>query len=138
MTRQGLELILPNHLHRWLGEKRYSNRRRRRLVHCWPTSNHTNHHSNSIPTGTWCSSIQAELKAIENSLQIIQAEESRQKFGIVSDSQLDLHRIANLQPAIPLNSADESDILGLPATLYEEGHQITFTCCQSHCGVMGN
>ena len=35
-THQGLELRRPNHLHGWLSDERYSNRRRRHLGHCWP------------------------------------------------------------------------------------------------------
>ena len=101
-------------------------------------SNPTIHHSYATLTGTRCSSFQAEMKAIKKALQIIQTERSPQKVRIMSDSQSVLLRIANLQPAIPFKSADESDILSLLAALHDEGHQITFTCCPSHCGVVGN
>ena len=115
----------PCHLHGWLRDERYSNRRRRHLGHCWPP-------------GTWCSSYQADMKAIKKALHIIHTEESHQKFGIVSDSQSFLFRIANLQPAIPLKSAGESDILSLLTALHYEGHQITFTWCPSHCEIVRN
>ena len=35
-TRQGLLLMRPSHLHGWLGDEQYSNRRRGHLGHCWP------------------------------------------------------------------------------------------------------
>ena len=50
----------------------------------------------------------------------------------------DLPLIINFQPAIPRKSAEESDIQNLLAALHEEGQQITFTWCPSHCWVMGN
>ena len=96
------------------------------------------HHAHAIPSGTWRWSFQAKMKAIKKALQIIQTEEYPQKVRTVSDSQSVLLRIVNLQPAITLKSTDESDILNLHATLQEEGHQITFTWCPSHCGVVGN
>ena len=99
------------------------------------TSNPKIYHSYAIPTGTWFSSFQAEMKAIQNTLQIIQTEESPQKVRIVSDSQSVLLRIANLQPAINIKSANESDILNL---LADKGHQMTFTWCPGHCGEVGN
>ena len=39
---------------------------------------------------------------------------------------------------MPLKSTDESDILNLIVALHDEGHQITFTWCPSHSGVVGN
>ena len=39
-------------------------------------SNHAIHHSYAMPVGTWCSSFQAEMKAIKHSLHIIQTGES--------------------------------------------------------------
>ena len=95
-------------------------------------------HSYAILAGTWCSSFQAEMKAVKKALQILQTEESPQKVRIVSDSQSVLLCIANLQPAIPLKSADESDILNLLAIQFDEGHQIAFNWSPSHCGVVGN
>ena len=78
------------------------------------------------------------MKAIKKASPIVQTEESPQRVRIVSDSQSVLLRIANLQPSIPLKSADESDILSLLAYLHGEGHQMTFTWCPSHCRVVGN
>ena len=101
-------------------------------------SNPTIRHSNAIPAGTGCSSFQAKMKAIKKALQIIQTEESPQKVRIISDCQSVLLRIANLQPEIPLISADESDILCLLTVLHDEVHQITFLWRPSHCGVVGN
>ena len=37
-----------------------------------------------------------------------------------------------------LKSTDKSDILNLLAALHDEGHQITFIWCRSHCMVVGN
>ena len=72
-------------------------------------------------------------------LQIIQTEESPKTVRIVSDSKSVLLCITNIQPAIPLKSADESDIINhLAAMLHDEGYQVTFTRCPSHCGVVGN
>ena len=70
--------------------------------------------------------------------KIIQTEESPKKVRIVSDSQSVLLHIANLQPAIPLMSVDKSDILISLVALHDEWHQIAFTWCPSHCGVVGN
>ena len=92
-------------------------------------SNPTIHYSYVIPAGIWCAPIQAENKLIKTALQITQTEESHQKVPIVGDSESVLLHIANLQPAIPLRSADESDILSVFATLHNGGHQITFTWC---------
>ena len=88
--------------------------------------------------GTWCSSFQAEVKAIKKALQINQTKESPQKVRIVRDRQSVLLRIANLQPAILLKCADESNILSLLSALHGERHQITFTWCPYHSGVVGN
>ena len=101
-------------------------------------SNPTIHHSYAIQAGKRCSSFQAEMKAIKKALQIIQKEESPQKVRIVSDSQSVLLRIANLQPAIPVKSADVSEFKNLRAALNDKGHQMTFTWCPIHCGVVGN
>ena len=101
-------------------------------------SNPTIQHSYAIPAGKWCSSYQAEMKAIKKALQIIQTEESPKKVWIVSDSQSVLLSITNLQPAIPLKSTDENDILKLFPALHDEGHQTTFTWCPSHCEVDWN
>ena len=49
--------------------------------------NPTIHHSYALPAGTWCSSIQAEMKAVKKTFQIIQTEESPKKVCIVRDSQ---------------------------------------------------
>ena len=101
-------------------------------------SNPTNLNSYAIPAGSWCSSFQAEMKAIKKALHIIQTEESLQNVRIDSDSQSVLLRIANFQPAIPHKSADEFYILSLLAALNDEGHQTTFTWCNRHCGVVWN
>ena len=101
-------------------------------------SNPTIHHSYAIPAGTWSSSYQAETKAIKKALQIIQTEESPQKFPIVCDNQSVLLRIACLQPAIPTKNADVSDILVHLASIHDGEHQITFTWFPSHCGVVEN
>ena len=85
--------------------------------------NPTIHRSYAIPTGTWCSSFQAEMKAIKKALQIIHTEESPQKVQMVSNSQSVLLRIANLQPTLSLKSADESDIINLHAALDEDDQQ---------------
>ena len=77
------------------------------------------------------------MNAVKKALQIIQTKESPRRVRIVSDSQSVLLRVANLQPDIPLGSANESDILSLLAVLHHEGHQITFTWCPSHCGAVG-
>ena len=108
------------------------------LVTACHTINPTIHHSYAISDGTWYSSIQAEIKAIKKALQIIQTEESPQTVRIVIVSQSVLLRIANLQPEMPLKSADESVILDLLAAIHDEGYQITFTWCPSHFGVVGN
>ena len=100
-------------------------------------SNPTIHHSYTIPAGTKCTSLQAEMKAMKKALQIIQTEVTPESPNI-SDTQSDLPCFANLQPAIPIKSADESGILNLLAALHEEGHQISLTWCPSHCGVVGN
>ena len=102
------------------------------------SSNPNIHYSYAIPTDTWCSSYQAEMKAIKKALQIIQAETSRKKVRIVIDSHSVLLRITSLQPAMLLKRANENDILNLRAALQDEGHQITFTWCPRHCGVVGN
>ena len=104
------------------------------LVTAGQQSNPTIHHPYAIPAGTWCAPLQAVMKAIKKALQVIQTEESHQKVRIVSDSQSDLLRNANLQPAIPLKSSDGSDILNL----HDDWHQITITWCPSHCRVVGN
>ena len=97
------------------------------MVTAGHSSNPTIHHSHAIPAGTGCSSSQAEMKVIKKASQIIQTEESPHKDRIASDSQSVLLHIANLQPAIPLKSADMSDILNLLAALNDERHQITVT-----------
>ena len=98
----------------------------------------TIHDSYAIPNGTWRSSFQAEMKAIKKALQIIQTEESPQKFRIVSDSQLFLlvSQASSLQ--YPLSALTVSDIISHLAALHDEGHQITFTWCLGHSGVEGN
>ena len=108
------------------------------MVTAGHSSNPTIHHSYAMPAGTWCSSSQAEMKVIKKASQIIQTEESPHKDRIASDSQSVLLHIANIQPAIPLKSADMSDILNLLAALNDERHQITVTWCPSHCKVVGN
>ena len=137
-TRQELKIIRPSHLHGWLGNERSSNRLRSHHAHCWPQSNLTIHHSYAIPAGTWCSSFQAEIKAIKKALQHIQTEESPLKVRIVTDSQSVQLRIASLQRAVLPKSADVSDVLNLLAVLHDEGHLMTFTWCPSHCRVVGN
>ena len=47
----------------------------------------------AIPTGKWCSSYQAEIKAVVKALQVIQAEVHVQKARIVNDIQSVLLRI---------------------------------------------
>ena len=71
-------------------------------------------------------------------MQIIQTEESPRKVRIICDSQPALLCSANLQPAITLKSIDKSDIVNLLAALHDDGHKMTFTCCPSHCQVVGN
>ena len=102
------------------------------------TSNPTVHHSYAIQARTRYSYFQAEMMVIKKALQIIQTEESPQKVRIINANKTVLLRIANLQPAIPLKSADESDSLSLLVALHDEGHQITLTWCPSYCRVVGN
>ena len=66
------------------------------------SSDPTNHHSYATPAGTWCSSIQAKMKAMKKVPPINQIEESPMKVRFVSDSQSVLLRIASLQHAVPL------------------------------------
>ena len=101
-------------------------------------SDPTSEHSYAIPAGTWCLSIQAEMKAVKKALQITQIKESHKKDQIVCGGQSTLLRIANLQPAISLRSAVESDILNTLAALHDEEYRINFTWNTSNCGVMGN
>ena len=97
-------------------------------------SNPTVHHSYAIPAGTWCSSFQAEMKAMKKALLIIETDESPKEVRIVSDRQPVLLRLASIQPAIPLMSAVECDNLGLLAALHDDGHQMTFTWVQATAG----
>ena len=50
-------------------------------------SNPTIHHSYATPTGTWCSSFQAKMKAIKKALQIIQTEDSSHDVRMIRDRQ---------------------------------------------------
>ena len=99
-------------------------------------SNPTIHHSYAIPAGTWCSSIQAEMKAIKKALHIIQAEESPPESP--NSQRQPISPATYRKPPTPFKSADESDILNILAVLHDEGHQITFTWCPSHCGDLGH
>ena len=92
----------------------------------------------AIPAGQWCSSYQAELKAVKRALEIIQADPTINTARIVSDSLSVLLRLQNLHPSEPIPDNDERDIMMLLSEVTCRGCQLTFTWCPSHCGVIGN
>ena len=92
----------------------------------------------AIPTGKWCSSYQAEMKAVVKALQVIQAEELVQKARIVSDSQSVLLRVQAMHPFQLCNDKDDQTILKTLSTLTARSCPVTFTWCPSHCGITGN
>ena len=57
------------------------------LVSTGHPSDPTVHLSYAIPAGKWCSSFQAEMKAVKKALEILVEETSIWKARIVSDSQ---------------------------------------------------
>ena len=92
----------------------------------------------AIPTGKWCSSYQAEIKAVVKALQVIQAEVHVQKARIVSDSQTVLLRIQATHPSQPCNDRDEHTVFKTLSMLTARSCQMTFTWCPGHCGITGN
>ena len=92
----------------------------------------------AIPTGKWCSSYQAEIKAVVKALQVIQAEVHVQEARIVSDSQSILLRIQATHPSQPCNDRDEHTVLKTLSMLTARSCQVTFTWCPGHCGITGN
>ena len=92
----------------------------------------------SIPTGKWCSSYQAEIKAVVKALQVIQAEVHVQKARIVSDSQAVLLRIQATHPSQPCNDRDEHTVLKTLSMLTARSCQVIFTWCPGHGGITGN
>ena len=94
--------------------------------------------THAIPTGQWCSSYQAELKAVKTALETIQKDSSIHKARIVSDSLSVLQRLQQASPPDPPRDQDERDILEYLSSLNERGCRLTFTWCPSHSGVPGN
>ena len=92
----------------------------------------------AIPTGKWCSSYQAEIKAVVKAFQVIQVEVHVQKARIVSDSQSVLLRIQATHPSQPCNHRDEHTVLKTFSMLMARSCQMTFTWCPGHCGITGN
>ena len=95
-------------------------------------------HYFAIPTGKWCSSYQAEIKAVVKALQVIQVEVHVQKARIVSDSQSVLLRIQATHPSQPCNDRDEHTVLKTLSMLTARSCQVTSTWCPGHCGITGN
>ena len=92
----------------------------------------------ALPTGKWCSSYQAEIKAVVKALQVIQAKVHFQKARIVSDSQAVLLRIQATHPSQPCNDRDEHNVFKTLSMLTAQSCQMTFTWCPGHCDITGN
>lgn len=71
------------------------------------------HRSFAIPTGRWCSSFQADMKAMVKALEVIQEGEPIQKTRVVSDSLSVLTSIQSIHPSDTSINNDEKKILQL-------------------------
>ena len=92
----------------------------------------------AISSGKWCSSNQAEMKAVVKALQLIQVEVHVQKARMVSDSRAVLLRIQAMHPSQPCNDKDEHTVFKTLSMLTARSCQVTFTWCPGHCGITGN
>ncbi|XP_077589443.1 uncharacterized protein LOC144207684 [Stigmatopora nigra] len=92
----------------------------------------------SIPAGRWCSSHRAELKAVAFALEDEARDKNLRTIRVVQDSKAVLTRIENCNPTIPLASSEEKTILESLQKCHRNNCKVTFSWCQSHCGVKGN
>ena len=107
------------------------------LVTSGPPSDPQVHQSHAVPAGRWCSSFQAEMKAVVVALEVIEDAQWKE-CRLVTDSQSTIQRLNNLRPSDPPRDQDECDILQLLASIWKNGCKVTFTWCPSHCGIRGN
>ena len=103
-----------------------------------PPSDPSVHRQCTIPAGKWCSSFQAEEKAVWTALKLAQEDVSHHKMRTVSDVMPTLQRIQNLLPSQQVTNSDENEILDALALLTNIGCRPTFTWCPSHSGVCSN
>ena len=96
------------------------------------------HRQSTVPASKWCSSFQAEEKAVRTALNMVQEDVSLHKVQIVSDSMSTLQCIQNLHPSQQVANSDENEILDALDSPTNRGRHLTFTWCPSHSGIRGN
>ena len=90
-------------------------------------------HTVSIPAGRWCSSFQAEIKAIAFALEEVAQDQELKTVRIMSNSRAVFKRIKYFGPSILCNSVEEKDILVSLQLWHRRKFTVTFTWCQSRC-----
>ena len=94
--------------------------------------------ASTIPAGKWCSSFQAEEKAVRTALYLVQEDVSLHRVRIVSDSMSTLQHMQNLHPSKQVANSDENVILDTLSSPTDRGCHLTFTWCSSHSGICGS
>jgi ribonuclease HI len=93
----------------------------------------------SFPAGKWTSSFQAEMKAIEEAIRLVNIEATPGRpVRIVTDSRSSLDKIKSLQLGIRPNSTIEENIVKGLEEMHTTDIELEILWCPSHCGIEGN
>ena len=90
-----------------------------------PPSDPRVHRQCTLPAGKWCSSFQAEEKAVRTAFILVQDDVSLHMGHIASDSMSTLQRIKNLHPSQQVAYSDENKILDALASHTRIGCHLT-------------